>query len=446
MKTKFLKLTFIMSLLLCVSTIYAQDYSDPKYAIYGSTNEERTQNIKHYNFFNDAVKFNQEPRALSMLGMLLNDAPKCSENLYIRGAILYRKKITLAKEEEVKNAYTDSLMRLYDIRMENFKDHSERGAAYIIGEKSKDAVKYIKDPAALAEIINEAIQISKDKIDIAVLQMYFKGLSDGYANDEIETELLLKEYDTIMSAINKTTIEGKADAKKVIEQLFLRSGAANCENLIKLFKPQYEAAPDNKELIAKILGYFAKNSCENEFAVLLAEKYHAIEPSASSAYAIAGSYVTKKEYDKAFELYEQAIQLEEEDMNKSLYATRAAAVALLAENPRKGADFARKAIAANADNGSAYLLLGQAYAQSAGGCEGFAKQTLFWLVVDVLNKAKGLLSEEASQVEAINKSIATFSTYFPASEDLFDDGIKEGSSYTVNCGWVSGTTTVRARK
>ncbi len=450
MKAKFTRLFSMTAgvVLLLSNSLSAQNFDDPKYAVYGNSAAEREANIKKYNIFNDAVKLNNIPLALDCLRELLDAAPKCSENLYIKGATIYKKKIATTKDPKIRDAYKDSLLRLYDIRLANFGDEEERGAAYIKQGKAREALKYFADdPVKLQAIVHDALATAGPKADIKIIPNYIQILSNGYANDVVETDMLLNEYDFASGIITKSGAPEpeKNETKEIIDKMFLNSGAANCENLEKLFKPQYEADPNNEELITKILRYFAQNDCNTEFSALIAEKHYAIKPSASAAVAIAGSYANKKEYDKAFEYYDQALNLEESAHEKSLYATRAAGTALLAENPRKAADYARKAISNNDKNGFAYLTLGQAYAAGANGCDGFIKQALFWLVVDNLTKARSLMEDQPDQIERINEMIAAYTKYFPSTEDIFMETLKPGDSFTVNCGWVSGTTTVRER-
>ena len=51
-----------------------------------------------------------------------------------------------------------------------------------------------------------------------------------------------------------------------------------------------------------------------------------------------------------------------------------------------------------------------------------------------------------AQQEICNTLLATYRNYFPKQADCFFRGLQEGDAYTVNCGWVSGSTTVRPVK
>lgn len=131
---------------------------------------------------------------------------------------------------------------------------------------------------------------------------------------------------------------------------------------------------------------------------------------------------------------------------KSDYALTAASTAMLAENYRKAADYAKTAIANNADNGLAYFLLGQAYGQGSTGCSGFDRQTVYWLAVDNLSKARTLLEDQPDQLKNVVDAINAYSANFPSAEEVFFRTLTPGDGYTVSCGWISGRTTVRERR
>ena len=68
-----------------------------------------------------------------------------------------------------------------------------------------------------------------------------------------------------------------------------------------------------------------------------------------------------------------------------------------------------------------------------------------WLAVDNLSRARQLLPADDPQQAQISSMIANYSANFPKSEETFMRGLNPGDSYTVNCGWISGRTTVRER-
>ena len=160
----------------------AQDFSDDaKYGKYGATPEERKDNIYLLNFFNEAVGNQDFQTASGYLKQLLDKCPKASENIYAKGATVMKNKIARAKSVAEKKTYIDSLMLLYDLRIENFGDHATRGKAYILDRKARDFLIYNPlDHERVLELFREAIAAQPDPELVAI---YFKQLTDYYKDD-----------------------------------------------------------------------------------------------------------------------------------------------------------------------------------------------------------------------------------------------------------------------
>ena len=52
---------------------------------------------------------------------------------------------------------------------------------------------------------------------------------------------------------------------------------------------------------------------------------------------------------------------------------------------------------------------------------------------------------DASLTEAANKAIGQYSAYYPPTADAFMYNISPGQGYTVSCGGMRASTTVRTR-
>lgn len=101
------------------------NFDDPKYAVWGETADERKQNMLDNQFMKEAVDNRNYNLAAKYLQSLLEKCPKASQNIYTNGIKLYKNKINRAETAEEKDMYIDSLLLLYDIRMENFGNHSD---------------------------------------------------------------------------------------------------------------------------------------------------------------------------------------------------------------------------------------------------------------------------------------------------------------------------------
>lgn len=446
MKFKSLKTLLTVWLVAFSVCGFAQtDYNQPAFAKYGKDAAEREANFKAYSFFNEEYASKNYPMATLHLKQLLQSIPAVHQNLYIKGAVIYKNLIHSAKTPEKKQQYIDSLMILHDLRIANFGKDAKRGLVYIKGEIIKDHINfYPEDRTKVMTVVDKSIKEVGPNLDLEILAAYFNYLVEAYKADKLETEKLLGEYETLTSVAEASTSDSKAEVKSTLEQLLMQSGAASCENLEKIFKPQYEADPNNKELIAKIVGTLAKAQCISDFQLMLAEKHYSLDPSATAAAGLAYAFEKKEDIDKAIQYYNEAIEKETDNKNKVSYALSGAGMSIVKSKIADAIKFARKAIEINSEEGLAYFLLAQAQAQAVNGCSEFNKQAAFWVIVDNLQRARNYVTGD--HLTQVNESIGNFSRYFPTAEEIFFNDLKPGDSYTVNCGPVSGTTTIRAKR
>lgn len=434
-------------LLLFALSVRAQEIpTDPKY---GATPEERKENVLRLNYLNDAYNNKNYNVAVKYIDELVAYAPKSSQNIYVYGINIYKNKIARAGSVEEKNVMIDSLMTMYDLRSQFFGDDQTRGRKYIAQAKATDYLNYRpSDREGVKRLLREAIELNGDETDPDLVDAYFQVLVEDYKKDLIETDELLKEYDLFSAFFERSTAPNKEEARKVFEALFISSGAASCENLEKIYAPQFKANPNDMELIEKVFGLLSRGNCGTAFQAELGEAYYKNKPASDVALMLARSFEELGDHAKARHYLNEAISRESDPVTKSKLATQIAAGELTQGNLRPAADFARQAIDMNPENGLAYVILGNAYGQAARGqCGEFEAMTVRWVVVDLLTRGRDLLTgEETSQVGAVNGMINSYSSGFPSKEELFYRGLDNGTPFTVNCGWISGRTTVRSRR
>ena len=91
------------------------------------------------------------------------------------------------------------------------------------------------------------------------------------------------------------------------------------------------------------------------------------------------------------------------------------------------------------------MLIGRLYASSGPLCgpgRGWDSQIVTWPAIDMWNKAKRVDANVAAEA---NKFINRYVKFMPTIEDVFQRGLKEGSSFRVGC-WIDETTTIRVAK
>ena len=408
--------------LFAVAAMAQQDFSDPKYAVWGDTPEARQQNILNSNFLKESCDNKDYNAAAHYLKELLDKCPKASENTFVRGTTLYKNKINRAKSLAEKNVYIDSLMLLYDLRNEYFGDHPKRGTAYILDRKAREYLTYPETVVA-----------------------YFSNLCDDYKNtDEVMPDEIIAEYDRLTPFFEKNPNANEYKAQ--FDAAFGLSGAASCENLEKLFRGKLEAAPDDEALLAQAVALMSRAKCDGDFYFTLAEKYYAVKPSSETAMFLAQAFQSKGDYAKAIKYLNEALAVEQDPAERQLLLVRIALIDLVANDIPGAASAARQARDLNPEDGVPYYVLAQCYAISAANCGGFAGQATFWAAYDTMSKAIELLPSDSEYLESAKTSLNAFRSRFPTSEECFFNELQAGSRYTVTCGTAAGVvTSVRPR-
>ena len=221
----------------------------------------------------------------------------------------------------------------------------------------------------------------------------------------------------------------------------------DCGTLETIYGPRIEADPENKDLYTAAIGLLQRNQCKGPFYTKVIEGLHKLDPSASTALILAGAFEDNKEYETAIKYLTDALAGDvDPELKENLYV-RLAANYLQSGKAQLAANNAKQAIAVNPESGYGYNMLALAYAAGSSACpEGFERQTVYWLVYDNLAKARKLLADDGRDVKNIDADLASYRENFPLKEETFFRGMDEGSTYTVKCGWITGTTTVRTVK
>lgn len=438
------RICLLLAALALTGSALAQDYKDdPKY---GADPASREENVRILNFFSDAYKAKDYALATVYLRQLIANAPQASENMYIRGIDIYKNKAVGAQTKEERRMYVDSILWVFDKRIEAFGEHPQRGEAYLRGEKAKMFLTMMPaDRERLFKLFREALD-EKHPFEPALAVLYFNSVVESYKLDDVTPEELIETYEQLSQRVENNTSDEAAEAAKALDDLFATSGAANCESVEKIYRPKYEADPENQKLIETIVTLFSRGQCTNDFYVSVLEKYYQINPKAEVAVMLATVFQEKKDFTKALEYLRIGINNETDQAKKINFLLQASTMSSASGSYRDAASFAQQAISLDPNNGVAYLLLGSAYGSGAGSaCSAFDSQTAMWLAVDNLAKARQLLAADDAQQEQISLMIANYSANFPKTEETFMRGLNPGDPYTVSCGWISGRTTVRER-
>ncbi len=424
-----------------IATATAQNaLEDPRY---GDTPEARKQNLENLNWMHDAVVGREWDLAASYVRQLMRDAPASHSRIYVDGATVYRSMIQRATAVAEKNALVDTLMMIYDTRVQHFGNHPTQGTPYILGLKARDYLNYRSlDGANVRKFYKEAVEAAGSEVDPDMVLIYFQQMVNGYKAVEVSPEELLTAYE----AVSPLLANAPAEKKDGLTNLLANSGAADCGVLEDLYTRELADKPGDAELLKKAYQLMSMAGCESDFYISVAEQLYKVEPTPDIAIRLAMMFETRKEFERAVPYLNEQIEAATDPSAKSDLYVRVATSELLQNRYSAAAQQARQAISLNPNNGFAHMVLGNAYLGGQSACSDFNRSAVVWLAYDELIRAReAMAGDTTGTLESVNRSIASCRANFPTREDIFMYGYQIDSSYSVRCGWISGTTTVRAR-
>lgn len=396
--------------------------------------------------------------AMESWRVLYRTYPKSIKNIYLHGCNMFEAKFNQGSSWTEKNFYIDSIMNVYDKRIKYF---NEKG--FVRGRQGVDYIKFKMENENWTEdqlkdilkkgygYLDESVKEEGLKTEAPVLVVYMQTTSRLFKLGEFPKEKVLENYEIVSNILDKHIAESPnetiyADSKGIINKVFEVSGAADCEALIKLYEPRFSELAKDIDALKKVLRMLDRQDCtDSELFAHASEKLYELEPSAEAAFNMARLFMKRKDIAKGKDYYQQAIAVEKDVLLLSKYYFELGAFTFASEqNFQEAANYLRKAIANDQNNGRALLLLGDVFAGYSRhyGEKEVDHLSLFWLAVDYYNKAKRIDPEQA---EKANEKIATYSQYFPTREALFFEGLQDGQPFKIGS-WINETTTIRAKK
>jgi len=445
---KAVKLFIGLAFALVAGSASAQDFSDPQYAKWGETPEQRKENILASTFLKEELNNRNYNQAAKYLQQLLQNCPAASENTYANGIKLYKMKVNRAKSLAEKNGYVDSLLLLYDIRLQYFGAHPKRGKAYILDRKAREHLTYREsDREGIRSDFEAAIAAQVEvngTADPELVAIYFKNLCDDYSNDIVDAMTIVNAYDTNAKYFENLDAS-QAEYKSQFETCFGASGAASCENLQKIFEPKIAATPNDEALLAQTFQLMAKANCESDFFLSVGEMYYNLNPQSSVAMLLAQIFQNKKDFAKANQYLREALAKEIVAEEREKLLARIGILEMTANNYAAAIKAFNESINIDEtdDDGLAIYFLAQCYVAGSKDCSTeLSKHSVYWLAYDLVQKAIPLLEVTDATVATNAKNLAnSYRSVFPTAEECFFAELKEGATYTINCGLAKGLTT-----
>ncbi len=418
----------------------------------------------------DAVKMGDYKTAIPALKWLIANAPDLNKSIYINGAKSYESLTKEAQKEEkeakttlksatdkesaeailaeksaLREAYADTLLNMYDLRIQYFGDKPN-----VLNRKVFKAYKYfVKDYSKsewLLEMFDEAFDIGGNKIPDGNLVAYMNVIKVNAKLKKINEEDILVRYDKISEVIDQKLAanaeKGKSNdtlnkKKSAIDGILMDIVDINCEFVETNMAPKFDENPDDLKLVKRMFTFMLNGKCtDSPLFLSVSMQLQKMVPDYGLCKMIASKCVANKDYSEAHSYYAEALELTEDGIKKSEIYVSQGKVYAAQHNKAKARAMYSHAIAADPTNRAAFIGIGDLYYHSFKECseqQDMVKDRLVFLAAyDQYKKAGD------------SKKMALAKEQFPSKEDLFNGNYEAGQTLSVGC-WVNKSVVLRSR-
>jgi tetratricopeptide (TPR) repeat protein len=405
--------------------------------------EDSTRCLRNTSLYSTYYENKDYNMAVQFWRPVFTECPGSSKNTYIKGETMFKDFF----RKTGNKAYIDTVLMILDQRTKYFNEEPANNLrkAFALYEFGGNDPVYARQ---CYDLIKGVMDHSPQSFDHTYSSLYMAITAKCYALKLIEAPEVITAYSNSMKVVDNQLARKPGDprfmeARKNIDAVFRSSGAASCENLEHLFTAGVENNPGDTAMLRKIITLLTETGCrDSELYYKTATNLYRSDPSASSAAQLAEMNLARKKYNEANKYYTEAIDLETDSKVKSGLLTKLATLELTSDSKQAARDFAKAAYSLDPTNGNALFIVAESYAGARIG-EAFENQTVYWVVVDYLVRAK---NTDPTLKEQVDERIAIYSRLFPTKEEAFFRSlVEEGAPYQVG-GWINESTTVRFRK
>ncbi len=428
-----------LSLVFLAAFLSLTAFSQSKYG------EDSVKCVQNLSLYRDYYKQKVYDDAYKYWHIVYTICPASSERMYVDGTNLVEYKMKKAESNEVKLAYFDTLMMVYDQRIENFGKEG-----YVLGRKGTDMLRYKSSDAESAyNTLAKSVELQGNKSEAGALVSYMNA-AVLMEKKEKKTPAEIVTIFTQLSGIvdhnlkkyaGKKTASYYERAQSSIEKL--ASPYLSCDVLIEMATKNYEKQKENQSWMERTANILDQKGCTDAQVFFdIANTMHATNPSAVSAEKMGILSLKKKNYREAADFFKQALEMADQEADKSKYYIELAQAYSSMGSYSSARSNALKAAKEKEGYGLPYIMIADMIGGSSSACKSddpCVQKAIYWLAVDYLNRAK---SVDPSVAEKANAKIASYKKYYPTKEDCFFKGIKEGQTVEIGC-WIGESTKAR---
>ncbi len=438
--------------------------------------------INNFSLYREAFKGQNYREAYDAWKVVIEKAPLAQIRIYQDGAVicenLLQKETDPAKKEEVFN----TLMNMHDLRVKNLDDLNSFATSKtrttkgnILCRKAYDYYCFApkKDNEEAYRIFHSGIDDLGQNVDAYVLYYFIECSYNRFLankdDDKIRSEFIndymncndicdrlldeAKSYPAQVIPANPESADSteweervvlSPEAEKIImnyqptqdkcNELFVQSGAANCEDLTRIYETKVEGAKGNLEELNNILKILQNFDCDkSELYYKAADYAYELNKTPSAALGKASKLLKEGDSSGAMKYLQEAIELETDPVKKGKTAFTIASVLYSKGRIGEARQYCNTALKYTPSLGKAYLLIANCIVRSAPAASQDSKAMLqrsyyYCLATDKCLRA---IQVDPSCSGAANRQIANYKNgYYPKSEAFFA-GVKAGQTVTV---------------
>ena len=418
----------------------------------GKYGADSAECIKYLSYYKEYFKQKSYDEAIPNWREAYTRCPAtANQNMLIDGTTLVRRLISKnSRNTFYRDELIDTLINIHKVRAQYYPKY----AVTAYNNLGTDIFNYVKDNPQKAYLNYEnVIQNNQAETKPSIFLFQFNSALSMYNDGLVDEMTVINNYQRNMSILDQIVPENDEEKEQVekikndMGSLFATSSVATCDNLIELYGPRLEADPDNISLASSIVKTMGSiEDCQdNDLFLAAVTTMNNLEPSANSAYFLYKLHSAKGNVNDAISYLEAAIAREDSDLSQDAdFTFELATYCFKNGRSAKAFELASSVPAMKSSlAGKAYFLIGNIWGSTSCGGDEISRRAPYWVACDYMNKAK---AADESLVEEANRQIAQYSRYFPQTAEAFMYDVTDGQAYTVVCGGMRATTTVRTVK
>ncbi|MBN1953257.1 MAG: hypothetical protein JW801_18775 [Bacteroidales bacterium] len=406
--------------------------------------EDSVRCIRALTISHEFAKDREYETALPHWKIIFDECPLATKNIYIDGVKIYKDKIRDDSPEEELNRLMDTLMLIYDRRIQYF---GEKGN--VRGRQGIDLLRYGRDKIEIVEkaygYLKESLELDKHNTRDAVVASFFSSSIVLFNSDRLDVGAVIDDY-IFVSDLLDAMIENDPDPELVklrhsTDENFDQQGPTSCEELINYFEPQFEEKKSDGKYLELVVEMLESRDCkEDGFYYAILTEMGKQKPTPQLAERLGIMSAEKGNYELAITYFENAIEMDSIEDNKADYTFGIAKCYKAMNNRPNARIYARKALSIRPAWGEPYLLIGELYAESQDVCNSLSlPNSIYWVAVDMFEKAR---SVDPTAEERARNYISNYSRFYPDEDKAFFVGVNKGDTYNVGC-WINENTKAR---